>query len=196
MTLVHKTECSAISSMNIIFKQVKRDEEDWSLVVCEGEGEGQSDKVDLKEESRGEVEEKEVESSDTEPEDGEEDSEEELVETNLMQNDVLYQEETSASKLESSAKEKENYVKEDDHQGAKKQVEKTWTVRLDKEIKDLENSAIASSKYISKVLFQFSSHIIFLLYFFDFPTLFSMPLNPFPFRAWTSWAWARVFMMV
>merc|ERR1712004_57753 len=73
----------------------------------------------------------ELESSDTEPEDKAEESDEET--------DNAKKNEAANDGQESSADEK----------GRHGQDGSSWTLRLDKEIKDLENSAIASSKYFS-----------------------------------------------
>jgi len=74
----------------------------------------------------------EVESSDTEPEDAAEEGEE-------KEGDFKKEKEEEIHAGTESALEKE----EKDGDGS------SWTVRLDKEIKDLENSAIASSRYLS-----------------------------------------------
>jgi len=98
-----------------------------------GKGEGKSEREEsigdtgLKEDCEENYE--DVESSDTEPEDTAAESEE-----------------------RESEKEKEDGI----HPGNERALEKdekkdesNWTIRLDKEIKDLENSAIASSRYLS-----------------------------------------------
>ena len=73
----------------------------------------------------------ELESSDTEPEDKAEESDEET--------DDVKKNEAANSGQQSSTDEK----------GGHGEDGSSWTLRLDKEIKDLENSAIASSKYLS-----------------------------------------------
>ena len=79
----------------------------------------------------------EVESSDTEPED-------EKSEAGL-EADFVKEKETDLRGKEAALE------KEDEKESNEKAFEdgSSWTVRLDKEIKDLENSAIASSKYLS-----------------------------------------------
>merc|ERR1719341_286975 len=70
----------------------------------------------------------EVESSDTEPED------------------------TATERESVFEKEKEDSIQPGKESGLEEDEKKdgsSWTVRLDKEIKDLENSAIASSRYLS-----------------------------------------------
>jgi len=74
----------------------------------------------------------EVESSDTEPEDAVEEAEK-------REGNFKKENEEDIHAVKESAVENE----EKDGDGG------SWTVRLDKEIKDLENSAIASSKYLS-----------------------------------------------
>ena len=73
----------------------------------------------------------EMESSDTENEDKAEESDEET--------DNVKKNEAANDGQQSSA----------DKEGGHGQDGSSWTLRLDKEIKDLENSAIASSKYLS-----------------------------------------------
>ena len=75
--------------------------------------------------------EEELESSDTENEDKAEESDEDT--------DNVKKSEAANDRQQSSADEK----------GGHGQDGSSWTLRLDKEIKDLENSAIASSKYLS-----------------------------------------------
>ena len=81
----------------------------------------------------------EVESSDTEPEDGDEKS------GDGKEADFVKEKETDLRGKEAALE------KEDEKESGEKASEdgSSWTVRLDKEIKDLENSAIASSKYLS-----------------------------------------------
>ena len=123
-------------------------------------------------------EEEEVESSETEPEDGQEDSDEEQEDLQdsakesqgadrdigdkrrSLKCDIFNPEEASAKERDYSAKEgeketEEENMKEKKVKEEKEEVEedgKTWTGRLDKEIKDLENSAIASSRFLSQGL--------------------------------------------
>ena len=73
----------------------------------------------------------ELESSDTEPEDKAEESDEET--DNAKKNEAVKDGQQSATDLK----------------GGHGEDGSSWTLRLDKEIKDLENSAIASSKYLS-----------------------------------------------
>ena len=73
----------------------------------------------------------ELESSDTEPEDKAEESDEET---------------DNAKKNEAA---KDGQQSSTDVRGGHGEDGSSWTLRLDKEIKDLENSAIASSKYLS-----------------------------------------------
>ena len=88
-----------------------------------------NDKAGLKEDCK--ETDKEVESSDTEPEESEE------RERNLEKEDCI-----QAGKDGALEKEKRK-------DGEASGDGSSWTVRLDKEIKDLENSAIASSRYLS-----------------------------------------------
>ena len=123
-------------------------------------------------------EEEEVESSETEPEDGQEDSDEEQEDVQesakesqgadretgdirrSLNSDSFEPKEPSAKERDNSAKEEEKEteeekVKEKMVKAEKEESEedgKTWTGRLDKEIKDLENSAIASSRFLSQGL--------------------------------------------
>lgn len=140
----------------------QKEEEDWSLVQsCEiakvqKEKEGERGKIlekSVKERCAGMI--KDGIESNTE---GEEKSErEESLEENYEEvesSDTEPENTATESEERESVFEKE---KEDGiHPGKESVLEKdekqdgsSWTVRLDKEIKDLENSAIASSRYLS-----------------------------------------------
>ena len=90
-----------------------------------------NDKAGLKEDCK--ETDKEVESSDTEPEESEE-----------SKRNLEKEKEDCIQAGKDGALEKEK--RKDDEAGGDGS---SWTVRLDKEIKDLENSAIASSRYLS-----------------------------------------------
>ena len=99
-----------------------------SNVVVENFSDGNTDDVDKEDEKtdvRSIHNDEELESSDTEPEDKAEESDEETDNA------------------------KKNEAANDRQQSGHGEDGSSWTLRLDKEIKDLENSAIASSKYLS-----------------------------------------------
>ena len=105
-----------------------------STVVVENFSDGNTDDV-VKEDEKIDVRsihnDEELESSDTEPEDKAEESDEET--DNAKKNEAANDGQQSSADVKSGHG----------------QDGSSWTLRLDKEIKDLENSAIASSKYLS-----------------------------------------------